>query len=373
MIIRFICFFAVVFTVTTCQIIEKNETTIQPIEEKPISVGSQLDTAAFNRAEVEEAAARLVDAPAHITDEAIFQSSDSAITDVSTPFSRIDPRNPSIKLVLTEEDSKYLIFDSINDSANDTLLRRPLPLPTLRRHHLTRYPLFKETKESIWVGNLTASWHNEIPFDFFTNGYWMRLDKGAVAGSVIHAEVGTFVHGPELGETHELPTTGTVIYRGFLSGMYTSYYGRSWEPLDPRLVDGLKEVGESTGVVVFKVDFDKGTIEGCVGCVENQETTGVTADPQGRRGELYTNLSLASFSLPPTAIRQGEFRGTGAKIFLGDEDLGIEFEILDDQSSWSGKLTDRLITGTMAWELSNPDGSRSVGGGSFFATEVLTQ
>ena len=383
MIVRFIWILAATFLVVACQIIEKNDTTIQSIEEKPVPMGSQIDIAAFNHGVVEHGASRAVDATVRITEEAVFQSSDDFLQDVSTPFSRLlgsPPHNPSIKLVLTDEEGKYRVFDSIEHGMRDGLLRRPLPIPPIRRHHLARFPLLNETEQSIWVGNLTASWHNEIPFDFLTNGYWMRLDKGSPPGSIVNAEIGAFVHGPKLAEEPDLPTRGTVMgsYRGFASGMYVSYYGNSWLPLDPRLVDGLKEVGEFTGIITLEVDFDEGTIRTCLGCVENQETTGITVTPEGNRGELYTNLSLASIRFAPVPIREGRFHGTEMEVYIGDEKLSdhlgvrVEFETLNNQGGWTGKFSKDLVSGTLSSKWVHPDDSRSVFLGSFFATEVKT-
>ncbi len=155
--------------------------------------------------------------------------------------------------------------------------------------------------------------------------------------------------------------------------MYTSFYGPSWEPLDPRLVDGLKETGEFSGIVALKVDFTNRTIEGCLGCVENQETTGATIDTNGNRSELYTNLSLASVKFSPVRIQQGMFQGTNLVVVIGDERLGINFETLDNQGNWGGKFSDRLAAGTLGVQFTQPDGSRSAFVGSFFATKVITQ
>ncbi len=374
MITRFICISAIAFMVAACQIIEKNDVK-NIVQTIPVQTDFSLlnDARIAHHEVVEMAGARVVAAAPRFTGTSIFKSSDNAILDVSTPFTRLEIRNPSVKLTLTDEDGKHLIFDSIEQSVKNPLLRRPLPIPPIRRHHLSNWSLFDSTEARTWVGNITASWHNEDLEDFLTNGYWMRLDGDLAGGSVTNADIGAFVHSPELSETSELPTTGTMIYRGYASGMYTSFYGPAWESLNPLLVDGLKEAGEFTGIIALKANFAKGTIEGCLGCVENQETTGITVNPSGNRNELYTNLSLASLKLAPVPIRQGMFQGTNIAIVIGDEGLGINFETLDNQGNWGGKFSDRLVAGTVGAQWTHPDGSRSVFVGSFFATKVITQ
>ena len=360
--------------VAACQIIEKNSiTNIVPDDPVKTAFSPLNDARIAHHEVVEMAGARVADAAPRFTGTSIFKSSDDAISDVSTPFTRIEIRNPSVKLTLTDEDGKHLIFDSTEQSVKDPLLRRPLPIPPIRRHSLSNWSLFDSTEARTWIGNITASWHNEDVRDFLTNGYWMRLDGDLAEGSVTNADIGAFVHGPELSETPELPTTGTIIYRGYASGMYASFYGPLWGSLDPRLVDGLKETGEFTGIIALKADFAKGTIEGCLGCVENLETTGATVDPGGNRNELYTNVSLASIKFPPVPIRQAMFQGTNMAVVIGDQRLGINFETLDNQGSWGGKFSDRLAAGTLGVRFAQPDGSRSAFVGSFFATKVITQ
>ena len=209
MITRFICISAIAFMVTACQIIEKNDVK-NIVQTVPVQTDFSLlnDARIAHHEVVEMAGARVVAAAPRFTGTSILKSSDNAILDVSTPFTRLEIRNPSVKLTLTDEDGKHLIFDSIEQSVKNPLLRRPLPI---RRHHLSNWSLFDSTEARTWVGNITASWHNEDLEDFLTNGYWMRLDGDLAGGSVTNADIGAFVHSPELSETSELPTTGTMI------------------------------------------------------------------------------------------------------------------------------------------------------------------
>jgi hypothetical protein len=368
MITRLICIFAIVFMTVACDE-EKAMDAHPPIQNEPVQTDTRINDARILHYDVAEMAmSDAVRAVSRITSTSTFRSSNARIQDVSTPFTRIEVHNPSVKLRLTDEDGEHLVFDSTKHAVQDTFtfLRRSLPLPSIRRHHLTRWLLFNQTESSTWIGNITASWHNEDLRDFLTNGYWLRLEQD-------NAEVGTFVHGPELSETPELPTSGVVVYRGYSTGTYVSHYGPSWAPFDPRFVEGLIETGDSSGIVTLKVDFTNGTIEGCLGCVENNEITGSTIDPDGNRNEVYTPLSFSSIKLVPTSIQRGTFQGTQVTAYIGDERLGINFETLDNQGRWGGKITDRVIAGTVASQWAHADESRTVFVTSFFATKVLTQ
>lgn len=369
MITRFTWIFVIVFMTVACDEEKAMDTSVQ---NEPVQADTRINDARILHYDVAEMAMLgAVRAVSRITGTSTFRSSNAGIQDVSTPFTRIEPHNPSVKLRLTDEDGEHLVFDSTEHAVQDTFtfLRRPLPLPSIRRHHLTKWLLFNQTESSTWVGNITASWHNEDLRDFLTNGYWLRLEQDS-------AEVGTFVHGPELSETPELPTSGVVVYRGYSTGTFVTYYGPSWAPLNPRFVEGLIETGDYSGIVTLLVDFTNGTIEGCLGCVENNEITGSTIDSDGNRDEIYNPLSFSSIKLVPTShfnSLQGTFQGTQVTAYIGDERLGINFETLDNQGSWGGKITDRVIAGTVASQWAHADGSRTVFVTSFFATKVLTQ
>ncbi len=202
MITRFSCILTVIFMVAACQIIEKNTiSNIVPNDPVKTAFSPLNDARTAHHEVVEMAVTRVVAAEPSFTGTSIFKSSDAGVLDVSTPFTRLEVRNPSVKLTVATEDGKQLVFDSTEQSVKDPLIKRPLPIPPIRRHHLTRWSLFDSTESHTWIGNITASWHNEDVRDFFTSGYWMRLDGDLAAGPVTNAEIGTFVHGPELADT----------------------------------------------------------------------------------------------------------------------------------------------------------------------------
>lgn len=317
-----------------------------------------------------------------------FHALPGEITD--TVSTSIDHADPEVSFTVTREDGSSLVFDSASQSVTDTIQKRPLPPSPIRRHHLRGWSLFDYSESGTSAANVTVSWHNDAPEDYLASGYWMRLKGDLDAESVENVEVGTFIDGPEFSSAPQLPTVGTATYRGRFAGIYTVFYADShiWQQIDPRLVDGFKESGEVSGEMLLRVDFANKTIEGCTGCVENLETTGVTIDPSGNRSELYTQLSLASVRFAPTQIRQEgsafQFQDTDVTAFVSEPRLGIRFDLGETQGSWGGKFSDRtagdgsgdpgLVAGTIGAQFRlTSEGSRGMFVGSFFATKLITQ
>ena len=305
--------------------------------------------------------------------------------EVVTFFSSSSTSNPLDSNIRFTVDSEVCPeFDSTTQSVTDTLLKRPLPPSPLRRHRLRDWSLFSYSPSRTLAANVAVSWHNEILLlqEYLVSGYWMCLEGDLNVGSITDGEIGVFVDGPELSNPAQLPTEGQTIYRGRIAGMYTYYYGPLWAPLDPRLVEGLKETGEFSGAIAFKADFAKGTMEGCIGCVENFETTGVTVDSGGRRSTLYTDVSLASMTFAPVRIQKGgTFQSMNLMTTIGDSGLEVSFEVGDNQGILDGQFSShstadgdpRLVAGTIHSQWTHPDGSRGVFVGSFFATKVRTK
>ncbi|MDE0292398.1 MAG: hypothetical protein OXK19_07865 [Candidatus Dadabacteria bacterium] len=325
------------------------------------------------------------------TVSASFHASPGELTNiVSTSIERADP---TVNFTVTRGDGSSLIFDSSTQSVTDTIQKRALPPSPLRRHHLTSWLLFDYSESETLASNVAVSWHNDDPTDYLVAGYWMHLKGDLGAGSVENVDVGVFIDGPEFfSSSPRLPADGTALYRGRFAGMYTVYYDDPlWLVIDPRLVSGFKESGELSGEILLRVDFANKTIEGCVGCVENLETTGVTIHPDGTRSELYTKLSLASIKFAPAEIQEsdGTFRNTDITTSVSEQKLRINDNIvpvgyeLPTTGSWDGKFSSRtavdesehpgLVAGTTALQSRLPGGSRIRFVGSFFASKLITQ
>ena len=296
---------------------------------------------------VEEAARSTAEAAVSYTSSGIVKS-DSTGT-VSTSFARA-----SMGLVGMSVTVGPKVFDTTAQSVENTLHKRPLPTQPIRRHFMRDWTLFEKSKSGTEIANVFVSWHNEDPTDYLAGGYWMIMDGDLDAATISAVDVGVFIDGPEFSSAPELPMDGKAYYRGQAAGMYTYSYGPMWRPLDPRLENGLKETGEYSGSATFEVDFAGSTVQGCIGCVENLETTGAVVYPNGRRDSLYTNLSLASIKFAPTAInRDGTFGSSSVSLVIGDPFLQVSLPVADVSGTWAAGfqaallLTDPVIRGCL--------------------------
>ena len=328
-------------------------------------------------AKVEEAAGKTAEAAVSYTSSGIVKYDGTGI--VSTSFARASTGLVGLGVTVGQK-----VFNTTTQSVENTLHKRPLPTPPIRRHLMRDWTLFETSGSGAQVANVFVSWHNEDPTDYLAGGYWMSMDGGLDDASISEVDIGTFIDGPEFSGTPTLPVDGKAHYRGRAAGMYTYSYGPMWQPLDPRLENGLKETGEYSGATVFEVDFAGSTIQGCIGCVENLETTGAVVYPDGRRDNLYTNLSLASIKFAPTAINQdGTFGSSSVSLVIGDPILQVNLPVTGVSGSWGGRFSNRqaadgsgdprLLAGTSGIRFGHPDGSSGVFVGNFFATKEITE
>ena len=329
--------------------------------------------------------ARIV--PFEIVEEAAWRAETDG--EVRTYFTAGVPPNPSdsldTEIRFTVDSEVCPEFDSETHSVTDTLRKRPLPPSPLRRHNLHDWSLFSYSPSRTLASNVAVSWHNEILLlqeRPLVSGYWMCLEGDLEAGTITDGEIGVFVDSPDLLNPAQLPMEGETVYRGRIAGMYTYYYGPQWERLNPRLAEGLKETGEFSGSIAFKANFTDKTIGGCIGCVENFETTGAIVYSDGRRDTLYTDESLASMNFAPVRIQEdGRFQSRDLKTIIGDSELMISFPVGDNQGVINGRFSSRptvdgdprLVAGTIHSQWTHLDGSRGVFVGSFFATKLRTQ
>lgn len=349
---------------------------------------------------IELAATQVSGHKPRFTDTGIVQSSHADSTSdvppyitndmVSVTFDRMEP---SVTLTTTDQHDNSYTFDSKTQETEELLQKRPLPPSPIRRHHLRDWTLFDYRKTGTSAAYVSVSWHNEDPTDYLAGGYWMHLEGDLATDSITSVNMGTFIDGPEFSSAPSLPIDGTATYRGRAAGLYSYAYGPMWENLDPRLLDGLKETGEFSGVATLTADFAASTIHGCIGCVENLESTGViSVDPTVNRTELYTNLSLVSIKFAPTPINlDGTFTGTEVAVVIGDPvlspfpftDVHGNLPVSNVQGSWGGQFSNRpasdgsgdprLVAGTIGAQFSHPDGSQGTFVGNFFSTKVISQ
>lgn len=283
-----------------------------------------------------------------------------------------------ISLTIPEETCRPL--DSTSHAVMNGLPKRSLPPSSFRRHNMRRWTLFNADDSDFAFANVTATWHNERPGkEDLVAGYWICSNGNSL-------KIGSFVEGPELLMSPNIPEKGQAIYTGYMSGMHTYYYGPNWLGVTQgRITEGVKEVGEFIAPMVLVADFDKGTLRGCVACVENLETSGFGVDAQGQYfyppDGLYTDLSFNSSSFEPVRITEaGIFQGTDFKFRLNNPARGFDLPSTGSSGAWQGKFSGlsaedgnpRGITGSIQGVLNYEDGSNSRYIATFIVSNVLT-
>lgn len=282
-----------------------------------------------------------------------------------------------VSIRISEESCQPL--DSASHAVKNGLPKRPLPPSPFRRHNMSRWTLVNAGASDFTFGNVIGTWHNELPGQELVMGYWI-CSKGD------SLKVGSFVEGPELTLLPQIPEKGQVLYTGYMAGMHTYYYGPSWTAVNPALIEGIKEVGEFIAPMVLVADFDKGTLRGCVACVENLETSGFGVSAQGQRfyppeETLYTDLSFNSSSFEPVRIMEsGSFQGSDFKFRLNNPALDFDLASTGNQGAWQGKFSGLLaedgnprgIGGSIQGILDYEDGSNSRYIATFVVSKVVT-
>ena len=282
-----------------------------------------------------------------------------------------------VSLTISEETCRLL--DSSSHLVMNGLPKRPLPPSVYRRHNMSRWTLFNPSSSDFTFANVIGTWHNELPGQELVMGYWICSNGNSL-------KTGSFVEGPEFEMHSQIPTQGKAVYTGYLTGMHTYYYGPTWVAVNPAIPHGLKEVGEFIAPMILVADFDKGTLRGCVACVENLETSGFGVGPQGQRfyppeGTLYTDLSFNSTSFEPVGIGEdGRFKGTEFKFRLGNPALGYNLNSTGGQGAWEGRFSGLLdddnaprgIAGSLQGSVNYEDGSNSRYIATFVVSKVVT-
>ncbi len=145
-----------------------------------------------------------------------------------------------------------------------------LPQP-LQPGHTSREWLLSENHYDGRIMLYTvASWNDADPTDYLAAGWWLVYPPGAPYWAVGTATRGVFIDGPELDPANppELPLSGTAAYVGSAGGLYEYHYGRAWGELADE-----SEYTEFQGTVSLTANFDKKEIAGCLGCLDEIETT----------------------------------------------------------------------------------------------------
>lgn len=318
----------------------------------------------------------LEDALEQVTNDPVFPDVSASLN--PTALSINIPGSADADINITVDGEACRPLDSSSHAVTNSLPKRPLSQSPFRRHNMKRWTLFNPHQSDFSLSQVVASWNNEAPNDSLAMGYWICSEGD-------NLKVGRFIEGPEFPLTPQLPTSGKALYTGYMMGFHTYYYGPKWIAVNPVLTEGIKEVGEFSGPIVLEVDFANRTIQGCVGCVENLETTGFGVDAKGQKAlptnTLYTDLSFNSTFLRPVQIADdGTFQGTDIKFRLGTPFFNLEPG--EGRGTWEGRFsglpaedgkTPRGIAGSSYGTLVYEDGSNTKFIGTFFVSKVITE
>lgn len=140
-------------------------------------------------------------------------------------------------------------------------------------HDSQEWTLFDYDPEGSEMAYVAISWNNHDVTDYLAAGYWIDTVGDIAEGPAETAHVGVFVEGSEFGPRHgldrvaTLPETGTATYIGHSAGMYTYYYGASAARFSRPDLIGARETTVWSGSAKLQVDFGRGKISGCIGCI----------------------------------------------------------------------------------------------------------
>ena len=258
------------------------------------------------------------------------------------------------------------------------------------------WTLFDYTPEGSEMAYVTVSWDNHNVLDYLAGGYWMDITgditKRFSQGSPNAVYVGAFVDGPEFDPGIErarvatLPNTGTATYTGHAAGMYAYYYGASAAVFDrPELIGG-RDTGIWSGNAQLHMDFGRGKISGCIGClVEGLPESAVIWESDanlelvnGYRTVIsatYHNRDgahLARFRLEETDVAPPGTIMVGNLIVENDYDQFVGGSGGTSEGVWEAQFSHipnasgypRIIGGTMAGTWTGSDGQNGEPGGA---------
>ncbi|MCY4485923.1 MAG: hypothetical protein OXF11_02270 [Deltaproteobacteria bacterium] len=145
-----------------------------------------------------------------------------------------------------------------------------LPQPSQPGHTSREWLLSENHYDGKIMLYAVVSWNDADPTDYLAAGWWLVYPPGVSYQRVGTAAMGVFIDGPELDPAAppDVPLTGTATFVGGAGGLYQYYYGRAWGELADE-----SEYTEFQGPISLTANFDEKEITGCLGCLDEIETT----------------------------------------------------------------------------------------------------
>ena len=258
-------------------------------------------------------------------------------------------------------------------------------------HDFDEWTLFKYRPQDTEMAYVSVSWDNYNIIDSLSGGYWVHAHGDLANYPSYTANVGAFVDGREFDAWIErpaavtLPATGSVTYIGHSAGLYTYYYGAASALFDRADLIGGQEIGVWSGNALVHVDFDRGRISACIGCLVQGfpeaavvwESDGHVELVNGQRTAIsatYHNRDFVHFSrirLQETALAVPGTAMTGDLTLENDYDFFVGGDGGTSQGEWNGQFSHipnpdgfpRIIGGTVRGTWTGSDGRNGETGG----------
>ena len=131
-------------------------------------------------------------------------------------------------------------------------------------HQARAWTFLQITDDATSVAHALVSWNPDDPADYLVAGWWARFPDQEPPLSFEDFMPFGIIDGPELdhGVAPQLPVDGTASYAGPAGGLYAYEFGSGWGENEGEFV-----LEEYQGTVTLTVDFEDGTLKGCIGCV----------------------------------------------------------------------------------------------------------
>ncbi len=171
----------------------------------------------------------------------------------------------------TEFDGESLRFfvtldDETETSVNttDNVIQTAPGVTPVPGHQAQAWTFLKITDDATSVAHALVSWDPDDPSDYLMAGWWAEFPDQKPPLSLRGAERYAIIDGPALdhGVAPQLPVDGTATYAGPAGGLYAYEAGSDWGENEGEFV-----IEEYQGTVTLSVDFEDGTLKGCIGCV----------------------------------------------------------------------------------------------------------